>query len=192
LPRLVRRRGLLAAAAAAPLPLASAALSVVMGLQLVRRPAGAAAFELPGANNTCAYGEFKAGLAVCDLIVGNGPEPVDDDIVKCNYEIKLADTGKLVVNARNYLFQLGIGEVVKGWETMIVGDGDQLDPMKVGGVRRAVLPAELAFGKLKRGCAGDTCAIPSNSRLEITVELRGIKGMTQLSGGASAVPFELT
>eukprot|EP00954_Amorphochlora_amoebiformis_P004554 353074-Amorphochlora_amoeboformis.AAC.1 len=27
---------------------------------------------------------------------GSGPEPVDDDVVKCNYEIKLADTGKYV------------------------------------------------------------------------------------------------
>eukprot|EP00470_Lotharella_oceanica_P016413 CAMPEP_0170182390 /NCGR_PEP_ID=MMETSP0040_2-20121228/27738_1 /TAXON_ID=641309 /ORGANISM="Lotharella oceanica, Strain CCMP622" /LENGTH=278 /DNA_ID=CAMNT_0010427779 /DNA_START=46 /DNA_END=882 /DNA_ORIENTATION=- len=157
----------------------------------VLRPAGAAAFELPGANKTCAYREAPEGLSVCDLIVGGGAEPLDDDIVKCNYEIKLADSGKLVVNARNYLFQLGIGEVVKGWETMIVGDA-QLEPMRVGGVRRAVVPAELAYGKLKRGCAGDTCAIPPNSRLELTVELTGIKGITQLSGGASAVPFELS
>jgi len=151
----------------------------------------AIAFEMPGSNNTCSMIEVGGGLQVCDLLKGGGPEPVDDDIVKCNYEVKLADTGKIVVNARNYLFQLGIGEVIQGWETMIIGN-ESLEGMKVGGVRRAVIPASLAYGNLKRGCNTAGCAIPADSKLELTVELIGIKGATQLSGGASAVPFELS
>eukprot|EP00465_Bigelowiella_longifila_P005209 CAMPEP_0185276744 /NCGR_PEP_ID=MMETSP1359-20130426/56894_1 /TAXON_ID=552665 /ORGANISM="Bigelowiella longifila, Strain CCMP242" /LENGTH=151 /DNA_ID=CAMNT_0027870541 /DNA_START=201 /DNA_END=656 /DNA_ORIENTATION=- len=150
------------------------------------------AFELPGTNNTCNTLDVK-GMQVCELKQGNGPEPVEDDIVKCNYEMKLVDSNKIVVNARNYLFQLGIGEVIAGWELLILGDqSGKLEAMQVGSVRRAIIPASLAYGDGKRGCNSDGCAIPPNSKLELTVELIGIKGVTQLSGGASAVPFELS
>ncbi|GAB5361993.1 hypothetical protein AAMO2058_000760000 [Amorphochlora amoebiformis] len=166
----------------------------VVGLStlLVTTKNSAFGFEMSGSDNACEFSDVgSGGMKICDLKGGSGPEPVDDDVVKCNYEIKLADTGKIVVNARNYLFQLGIGEVVPGWEKLILGD-QGVEAMRVGGVRRGILPASMAYGSDKRGCLGDTCAIPSNSKLELTVELVGIKGVTKLSGGASATPFELT
>jgi len=134
-------------------------------MKLSAVPAATMAFELPGTNNTCNTLEAK-GMQVCELKQGNGPEPVEDDIVKCNYEIKLVDSNKVVVNARNYLFQLGIGEVIAGWELLILGDpSGKLEAMQVGSVRRAIIPASLAYGDGKRGCNADGCAIPPNSKV---------------------------
>ncbi|MBC7454608.1 MAG: FKBP-type peptidyl-prolyl cis-trans isomerase [Massilia sp.] len=61
-------------------------------------------------------------------------------------------------------FQLGAGQVIKGWEQGVAG-------MKVGGKRTLVIPSALAYGK--RGGGGGT--IPSDSDLIFDVELLDVK-----------------
>jgi FKBP-type peptidyl-prolyl cis-trans isomerase FkpA len=62
-----------------------------------------------------------------------------------------------------FRFQLGAGQVIKGWDQGVVG-------MQIGGKRRLVIPADLAYGD--RG-AGDV--IPPGATLVFDVDLVGIE-----------------
>jgi FKBP-type peptidyl-prolyl cis-trans isomerase FkpA len=62
-----------------------------------------------------------------------------------------------------FAFQLGAGEVIRGWDEGVAG-------MKVGGKRTLVIPSELGYGS--RGAGG---AIPPNAALVFDVELLDVR-----------------
>lgn len=78
-----------------------------------------------------------------DLVVGTGPEVKAGDCLVTNYVRALASDPSQTIsswdNGKGLRFEVGSEQVVKGWNQGIEG-------MKVGGRRRLVVPAALAYG----------------------------------------------
>jgi len=68
------------------------------------------------------------------------------------------------VNGTPFQFVLGAGQVIRGWDQGFVG-------MKVGGLRRLVIPPDLAYGST--GAGGGL--IPPGATLVFDVELVGVQ-----------------
>jgi FKBP-type peptidyl-prolyl cis-trans isomerase len=104
----------------------------------------------------------KPNVDVQDEKIGTGDEAVVGDTLVVSYEGKL-DDGTVFDSATSFEFQLGAGDVIKGWDVGILG-------MKVHGIRKLNVPSSLGYGK--RGAAPE---IPPNADLFFTVRLKAIK-----------------
>jgi FKBP-type peptidyl-prolyl cis-trans isomerase FkpA len=103
-------------------------------------------------------------LYFSDIRPGDGEEAKRNSTVRVLYTGKLPD-GTIFDASRDETdavqFRLGDGQVIRGWEDGIVG-------MRVGGLRRLVVPPALAYGR--RG----TTAVPSNATLVFEILLVGV------------------
>lgn len=110
-----------------------------------------------------------AELIIEDVKVGTGGE------ARAGTEIEVHYTGWLFNDGvqgakfdsskdRNepFNFSLGAGQVIRGWDEGFAG-------MKVGGVRKLIIPPEMGYGA--RGAGG---VIPPNATLLFEVELLGV------------------
>jgi len=106
-------------------------------------------------------------LQVTDLSVGNGATAKDGDCLVVKYYGTLASNGKEFdqdfTDTSGFAFTLGKGQVISGWDQGLVG-------MKVGGTRRLVIPASLAYGS-----QSPSSSIPANSDLVFVVKLLRIQ-----------------
>ena len=109
------------------------------------------------------------GLQYEDTEVGTGAEAAKGQQVTVHYTGWLFNNGEQGAKFdsskdRNdpFVFPLGAGMVIKGWDEGVQG-------MKVGGQRTLVIPAELGYGA--RGAGG---VIPPNATLKFDVELLGV------------------
>jgi FKBP-type peptidyl-prolyl cis-trans isomerase FkpA len=107
-----------------------------------------------------------SGLQYEDKVVGEGTEAKAGNHVSVHYTGWLQNTdgseGSRFDSSKQrgpFEFPLGAGHVIKGWDEGVQG-------MKVGGVRRLIIPATLGYGA--RGAGG---VIPPNATLIFEVEL---------------------
>ncbi|XP_033211706.1 46 kDa FK506-binding nuclear protein-like [Belonocnema kinseyi] len=107
---------------------------------------------------------IEGGVLVEDLVVGNGAPAKPGRAVTVYYTGRLKN-GKKFDETRQgdgFKFQLGKGEVIKGWDVGISG-------MKIGGKRRLTIPAAMGYGN-----KGSPPVIPGNSTLIFDVELKKV------------------
>ena len=100
-------------------------------------------------------------LVIKDTKVGTGPAAQAGDILTMDYTGKLTN-GKQFdssVGRAPFVFILGAGQVIKGWDQGMVG-------MKVGGKRSLTIPSSLGYGE--QGAGGD---IPPNATLKFDVSM---------------------
>ncbi len=119
--------------------------------------------ETPAAANEVTT---SSGLKYQDLVVGNGPLAESGSTVTVNYTGWLTDGTKFdssVDRDQPFQFKLGAGQVIKGWDEGVAG-------MKIGGVRRLVIPPSLGYG-----AAGAGGVIPPNATLVFEVQLLAVQ-----------------
>lgn len=102
-----------------------------------------------------------------DIQVGNGAEAVAGKKVTVHYTGTLKSDGSKFDSSLDrgepFTFELGVGQVIQGWDQGVEG-------MKVGGKRKLVIPAALAYGE-----QSPSPAIPPNSDLVFEVELLAVE-----------------
>lgn len=115
-----------------------------------------------------AFTTTASGLQFEDTVVGAGPEATPGNNVTVHYTGWLHRDGEQGAKfdsskdrGEPFIFPLGAGMVIKGWDEGVQG-------MKVGGTRVLVIPAELGYGA--RGAGG---VIPPHATLKFEVELLG-------------------
>jgi len=103
----------------------------------------------------------ESGLYYVETLAGTGEQPNAGDMVKVHYTGKFLN-GKVfdssVDRGEPLEFQVGIGQVIKGWD-----EGIML--MKTGGKATLVIPSHLGYG------IKDYSSIPGYSTLVFDVEL---------------------
>jgi FKBP-type peptidyl-prolyl cis-trans isomerase FkpA len=128
----------------------------------------------PPANTTSSkLDAMPTELRKIDLKEGHGAEAQKGKVVVVHYTGWLYDAsapdgkGKKFDSSLDrkvpFGFFLGEGKVIKGWDEGVVG-------MKVGGVRRLIIPPAMGYGE--RGAGG---VIPPNATLIFDVELIEVK-----------------
>jgi FKBP-type peptidyl-prolyl cis-trans isomerase FkpA len=119
----------------------------------------------------------EAALQLTDVVAGVGDEALPGMIVIVHYTGWLHDPsakdgrGKPFDSSRDrkqpFSFPLGSGHVIRGWEQGVPG-------MRVGGLRRLVIPPALAYGARDIGNG----LIPPNSTLQFEIELLAVESVT--------------
>lgn len=118
-----------------------------------------------------------AALLVTDLVAGIGDEALPGMILIVHYSGWLYDANAANFRGRQFdssrergrpfSFPLGGGRVIRGWDQGVIG-------MKVGGLRRLVIPPALAYGGRNIGNG----LIPPNSTLLFEIELLAVETVT--------------
>lgn len=107
-----------------------------------------------------------SGLQYVDLVVGLGREAHAGETAVVHYTGTLIDGTKFNSSKdRNapFSFRLGAGQVIKGWDEGVEG-------MKIGGIRKLVIPPQLGYGSRRAGTV-----IPPHATLNFEVELLDLR-----------------
>jgi FKBP-type peptidyl-prolyl cis-trans isomerase FkpA len=108
-----------------------------------------------------------APFSQTDIRVGTGADAVNGRTLSVNYSLWLYDPAGAELKGRHmqtgpYSFVLGTGNAIRGWHVGLLG-------MKAGGLRRLIIPPDLAYGSSGQG------DIPPNATLVFDVELLSVQ-----------------
>jgi FKBP-type peptidyl-prolyl cis-trans isomerase FkpA len=118
-------------------------------------------------NNPFLNPTFEDPFTTTDLRVGLGPLATNGRLVTVNYSLWLYTTATAnnkgtFIERGPFEYVLGAGGVITGWEQGIPG-------MRVGGLRKLVVPPSLAYGSAGSG------PIPGNATLLFEIELVNVQ-----------------
>lgn len=104
-------------------------------------------------------------LEIIDLEVGTGEEVPEGATITAHYTGALCKNGIIFQSSHDFgkPISFGLNQVIKGWTEGVPG-------MKVGGMRRLIIPSEMAYGSARAASN-----IPPNSDLVFDIELVNIK-----------------
>lgn len=106
-----------------------------------------------------------------DLRAGTGAAAAVGNRITVSYTGWIYDAGRpdqkgpqfeTNVGGTPFTFTLGAGQVIQGWDEGLVN-------LRVGGLRRLVIPPSMAYGSFRNG------PIPANATLVFEVELVGLE-----------------
>ena len=103
-------------------------------------------------------------LEIIDIEVGTGEEVKSGATITAHYTGALVKNGIIFQSSHDFgnPISFGLDQVIKGWTEGVPG-------MKVGGMRRLVIPSEMAYGSVRAAKN-----IPPNSDLVFDIELVAI------------------
>jgi FKBP-type peptidyl-prolyl cis-trans isomerase FkpA len=122
---------------------------------------------LAGCDDGPASPSSNVAFTQTDLRVGTGAEAVSGGLLTVHYTGWLFDPDRpdekglqfdSSAGSDGFSFNLGAGQVIAGWDRGVAG-------MKVGGIRRLVIPPSLGYGANRNG------PIPPNAALVFDIEL---------------------
>ena len=134
-------------------------------------------FLLSSSSSSSSYSKAASSITCKDVKLGGEGklEAFENDVASVNYALFLSDEdgneGAKIDSAKFFVFGVGTGEVIRGFDLALLGDGGNCSPMRVGGVREVLIPPELGYGAKEVGGG----RIPANSYLKFVVELVQIK-----------------
>lgn len=104
-------------------------------------------------------------LEITDIEIGPGQEVRPGDKITAHYTGALCKNGIIFQSSHDFgeAITFGLNQVIKGWTEGVPG-------MKVGGMRRLIIPSEKAYGSARAASN-----IPPNSDLVFDIELVDIK-----------------
>ena len=100
-------------------------------------------------------------LQIIDITEGSGDIAPDGATITAHYTGALCKDGTIFQSSHDFgePITFGLSQVIKGWTRGVPG-------MKVGGVRRLIIPSALAYGSVRA-----SANIPPNSDLVFDIEL---------------------
>ncbi len=104
-------------------------------------------------------------LQIIDIIPGTGAEVPAGATITAHYTGALCKNGIIFQSSHDFgqPVTFGLDQVIRGWTEGVPG-------MKVGGMRRLIIPSEMAYGSVRAAAN-----IPPNSDLVFDIELMDIK-----------------
>jgi len=105
--------------------------------------------------------ESVAALQIIDIAPGTGPKVPEGATITAHYTGALCKDGTIFQSSHDFgkPITFGLSQVIKGWTLGVPG-------MKVGGTRRLIIPAAMAYGSVRAAAN-----IPPNSDLVFDIEL---------------------
>lgn len=104
-------------------------------------------------------------LQIIDIFEGTGDVAPEGATITAHYTGALCKNGIIFQSSHDFgdAITFGLDQVIAGWTKGVPG-------MKVGGMRRLIIPSEMAYGSARAASN-----IPPNSDLVFDIELQAIK-----------------